>query len=159
MKLNSTARYIIAIIAILWIILLAIMIAMSSQRPGETVSGGLEKATAAFDDADLTVSMVRAGDVYGEEFGVALIVCPGMTEDELSQGLGLDVSESMGLDGGAVPEDTNYVLLINQDGTTEADAMARDRVDLCTMPTNAIYPDMLIPLATTADGGWQLPAA
>ncbi len=158
MKLNSTAKYVIAIIAIVWVILLAAMVALSSQRPGETVSGGLEKATAAFDEADLSTGMVRAGDVYGENFGAGLVVCPGITEDEVSQGLGVDAS-AMGLDGGAVPEGTNYILLVNQDGTTEADAISQDQVNLCTVPTNPIYPDVLIPLTKTADGGWELPAA
>ncbi|MDR7328579.1 hypothetical protein [Corynebacterium guangdongense] len=158
MKLNSTAKYVIAVIAVVWVILLAVMVALSAQRPGETVSGGLEKATAAFDDANLSASMVRAGDVYGDDFGAGLIVCPGVTEAEVGQGLGVDAS-SMGLDGGAVPEGTNYVLLVSQDGSTQADAISQDSVNLCTVPTNAIYPDMFIPLTKTADGGWELPAA
>lgn len=158
MKLNRIATSVIALVAAVWIVLLAILVASASQRPGESVSGGLEQATAAFDEANLSTSMVRAGDVYGEEFQAGVIVCPGITEDEISQGLGIDAT-SMGLDGGPVPEDTNYVLLINADGSTEADAIERANIDLCTVPTNPLSPEVFIPLATTADGGWELPAA
>ncbi|MDO5454935.1 MAG: hypothetical protein Q4F37_08090 [Corynebacterium sp.] len=154
--MNATLKTLVGAIAAIWIVLLAGMVILAQGNPSETrfADGGLEGTVAEVEDLNLTATAVAPADVYGEEFAFAAFICPGMTEQDISEFYGVDAS-ALELDG-AVPQDLNYLMLVRQDGTTEYDAIARDAIDLCTAQTYPVPANALVPLAQTEQGGWQL---
>ncbi|GAB3942328.1 hypothetical protein [Corynebacterium tapiri] len=135
------------------------LVALAQRAPVQAAlpTGGIERAVAAADDAHLHLTAVSPMDAYGEEFVAAAAVCPRATPESVVEQLGLP-SAPEGLPD-KVDQDSNYILLIREDGTSAADHISRDRVDLCSGPQvppfNAVQ---MLPLAKTEDGGWVLAA-
>lgn len=133
------------------------MAAMSAyQRPaGGTAfpSGGLERAVIAAEDANLTATAAAPMDIYGFDFQAAVPVCPRATPQSVQETLGLPVAPE-GLPN-TVEQDTNYLLLVRQDGSSVADEISRDTIDMCAgqqvQPFNA---GTLIPLMKDEQDTW-----
>lgn len=142
------------------VIVLGMAALAAADRPAGGVSfpsGGLTRATEAAESAKLNATAVAPADVYGFEFQAAMPVCPRSTPEDVQKALGLPTAPE-GLPS-VVEQDTNYLLLIRQDGSSVADEISRDLIDLCggpgiqPLPTNS-----LLPLVKDEQGKWNLVA-
>lgn len=154
--MNATLKTLVGAIAAIWIVLLAGMVVLAPATSSESrfAHGGLERTVAEVGGLGLNATAIAPADVYGEDFAFAAFVCPGLTQEDVTELYGVDASA---LDlVGEVPADQNYLMLIRENGTAEFDAMEREAVDLCTAPTYPLPATALVPLGKTEQGGWQL---
>lgn len=156
-KMSKSLRIIAGVIIALFLVAIVGLAGLASQAPAESrsVSGGLERAVSAAEEANLTITAVSPMDAYGEDFVVAFPACQGTTPEQVSSSFGLpEAPEGM---ADEVPEGTNYLVLVRADGTSAADAIPQDRLDLCSAgqlpPFNAAQ---MLPLAQTTEGGWSV---
>lgn len=158
MRLSKAGLGIVAAVVVAWIAVLALIIAL---RPTGTetrfeAAGALEQAVAGMDEDGLNVVGLSPGDIYGEEWIAAAVVCPFATEQGIAQTYEADASElNLGTEG--VPEDTNYLLLRDSEGGQAFDRIDRSEIDLCTVPLQGYFDSrVMLPLGKTQEGGWAL---
>ena len=158
MRLSTTGRYIVAIAIVAWIAVLVLLISMrptGSETRFDT-AGSLEQAIAAADTQGLNIVGLSPQDLYGDEWIAAAVVCPYSTTQGIATNFEADAAE-LELDAAGVPEDTNYLLLRSADGGQAFDRIAREDVDLCTVPLGGYFDSrVMLPLGKTAEGGWTL---
>ena len=158
MHLSKKSLGIVAAISLVWLIVLAGMVATTaSQDPRLARAGALEHTVGAFDRQGLNLAAVSVADIYGEEWIAGAFACPRQTPEAIGAQLDIDPTELDLLGDRDVPEDTNYLILRSMDGEVALDPIDRSIVDLCATPLGGYFNtyDML-PVAKTQDGGWIL---
>lgn len=136
MPLNNKARTAIIVIAVAFLALVGGLVARAHSTVGtENTLSSLESQVQTDRNRGLTISGYYPGDFYGDDWQALGVVCPGATEDELAKAaLDQETIDKFNLQGTAVPEDTNYLLLYHTDGENievEIDQMDKDSIDLC----------------------------
>lgn len=130
----------------------------AAGRPAGGVSfpsGGIERAVVAAEDQNLSATAVAPTDVYGTDYQAAVPVCPRATPDSVQEMLGLPVAPE-GLPD-TVDQDTNYLLLVRADGSSVADEISRDTVDMCAGPQLPPFNSgALVPLVKNEQGTWMM---
>ncbi len=158
MHLSKKSLGIVAAISLVWLIVLAGMVATTaSQDPRLARAGALEHTVGAFDRQGLNLAAVSVADIYGEEWIAGAFACPRQTPEAIGAQLDIDPTELDLLGDRDVPDDTNYLILRSMDGEVALDPIDRSIVDLCATPLGGYFNtyDML-PVAKTQDGGWML---
>lgn len=157
--MSKSLKTLAGVIIVLFLLAIAGLIFLSTRAPEQAnfPSGGVERATAAADDAGLKLTAVSPMDAYGEEYVIALPVCQGTTPELVKDALELpEVPEGL---PASVDLKSNYLVLIREDGTSAADEIDRSSVDFCStgqpQPFNAAQ---MLPLMKTDEGGWVLAA-
>lgn len=155
--MSKSLKTVAGVIIALFLIAVLGLAGLASTAPAESrdISGGLERAVSAADEANLNITAVSPMDAYGEDFVAAFPVCPGTTAEEVTTSFGIpETPEGM---EDEVPEGTNYLVLVRMDGTAAADAIPQERIDLCLggqlPPFNAAQ---MLPLAKTQSGAWTV---
>lgn len=157
--MSKSLKALAGVIIVLFLLAVAGLIFLSTRAPEQASfpSGGVERATAAADEAGLNLTAVSPMDAYGDEFVAAVPVCPGTTPQLVMDTFGLPETPE-GLPDN-VDLESNYLLLIREDGTSAADEMSRSAVDFCGSgqlpPFNAAQ---MLPLMKSEEGGWVLAA-
>lgn len=119
-------------------------------------AGSLERTVTALDDQGLNVTALAPADVYGQGWVAGAFVCPGETEESVAQQYQVD-SANLDLGEESVPEDTNYLMLINAEGLTAFDEIDRADIDFCAQPLTGIFDARgLMPMFKGEDGQWML---
>lgn len=157
MRLTKIGRGIVAAVIAVWVLALAGLIA-GAESPDDSFaeSGAMESTVAALDEQGLNVTAISPADVYGQKYVAGALICPGATEESISQDYGADAS---GLELGeqGVPEGTSYLLLRDQEGGSYFDEISRDDIDFCATPLQGYFDTRsMMPLAKTDAGGWAL---
>lgn len=153
--MSKSLKTLAGVIIVLFVLAVAGLIFMSTRAPEQASlpTGGVERATAAADDAGLNLTAVSPMDAYGTEFVAAVPVCPGTTPQLVMDTYGLPEAPE-GLPD-QVELDSNYLVLVREDGTSAADQIDRSSVDFCAAgqvpPFNAVQ---MLPLMKTEQGGW-----
>lgn len=155
--MSKSLKTLAGVIIVLFVLAVAGLIALASRAPEQAnfPSGGVERAARAADDAGLHLTAVSPMDAYGAEYVAAVPICPGTTPELVVDTFGLpEAPEGM---PDQVDLDMNYLVLLREDGTSAADAIARSAVDFCSAgqlpPFNAAQ---MLPLMKTDEGGWVL---
>lgn len=157
MRLSKSSLGIIGAILVAWVVVLAGMIANTGVAQSRfDASGSLESTVHVLGEEGLKVTAISPADVYGEEWVAGAFICPGETEQSISQKFEADAAE-LNLGAAGVPEDSNYLLLRNAEGEAVFDAMARSEIDLCSVPLQGYFDTLsMLPLAQSPEGGWVL---
>lgn len=155
--MSKSLKTLAGVIIVLFLLAVAGLIFLAGRAPAQAhfATGGIERATAAADEAGMRLTAVSPMDVYGEEFVAAVPVCPGTTPKLVMDTYGLPETPE-GLPS-QVDLESNYLVLVRNDGTSAADHIARASVDFCAAgqvpPFNAAQ---MLPLMKTPAGGWVI---
>lgn len=155
MPLNKTARALIVVISIAFLAVVGGLIARAHSYTGTDNSvSALESQLRADRNRDLTVSSYYPADFYGEGWVPAGAICPGADEADLAtSGLPEELVERFNLNGEAVADDTNYLVIAHVDPLSgqatefEIDQMDIDDVNLCLAAQRSGYGSVL-PIAS-----------
>ncbi|MGP6173907.1 hypothetical protein [Corynebacterium sp. A21] len=158
MRLSKISQGIIAGVVVIWVAVVAVMVAgaagsTDSSFPGK---GALERNVAALETQGLSVSAISMADIYGEEYIAGAIICAGETPETIAANYDVDVA---GLELGAegVPAGSSYLLLRTMDGTPVFDEIDSSKVDLCSQPLAGYFDTQaLMPLGQIESGSWGL---
>lgn len=126
--MNKLGQFITTVVIGGFAVFLAALIALSMTRTEEdsssTLAETLEKYPKNLDFAALVVP-----DVYGPEEVAGLIVCPGTTEEQLSD---IPAAEAgIDFEDGKVADDVNYFITMSSEQEYSAEKLQRSNVDLC----------------------------
>ena len=131
--MNKSLKSLAAVVVVLFAIAIAGLVTMTAVRGEERtpVTGGMERVISHAEDANLSVAAMAIGDVYGPEYVLGLVACPGTESSQVSDVLGIENIEGL---PATVEQDRNYLLLIDQNGDAYADGVDIARINLCTSP-------------------------
>lgn len=133
-----------------------LIINAESPERSFAAAGSLERTVTALDEQGLNVAALSAADVYGLEWIAGAFVCPGETEESIAQQYQVDTAE-LNLDGEPVPEDTNYLMLLNAEESVAFDEIDRADIDFCAQPLPGLFDTRgLMPMFKADDGQWML---
>ncbi|MCS4491416.1 MULTISPECIES: hypothetical protein [unclassified Corynebacterium] len=157
--MTATIRNIIAVaIAMIVIGFAGIITASYVSHAATEQVGPLEKAVKTVDAAGLTVTGISPYDVYGSDYQVAAIVCPGESRSSVAEKFNVDESELQGLPRRPIKEGYNYMLVGSQLGEIRTERLDRDLVDLCQVATQPFQAQAMIPLVKSPAGAWTIAA-
>lgn len=158
MRLSKISQGIIAGVVVIWIAVVAVLIAgaagnTDSSFPGK---GALERNVAALEEQGLSVSAISMADIYGEEYIAGAIICSGETAETITENYDVDAAElELGAEG--VPAGSSYLLLRTIDGTPVFDEIDSNKVDLCSQPLAGYFDTRaMMPLGQIESGSWSL---
>ncbi|MDO5099625.1 MAG: hypothetical protein Q4D85_12870 [Corynebacterium sp.] len=159
MKLDSKSSAVVAAGIALMIIAVATMITASyvNTTPTEKV-GKFEKTIKMFDAAGLHVGAVSLGDLYGVDYRVGAILCPGETNESVAAKYQID-PEKLHLPTNGISQHHNYIMLGSVDGSFTFERFDRDTIDLCNLQNvEPFSTQSLVPMVKELDDVWRLAA-
>lgn len=155
MKLSKGAAALVAVITVGFLIAILALVGWAAARADEPV-GRVGRILEKTKNSGLHGTALAPADVYGEEWTAAAFVCPGVTSDELQEVFGLNPDE-LDLVDNKVPEDTNYLIALDEDLNSFPEKLDRSEVDLCAQPVQSVINGFaLLPFMQNHDGTWVL---
>ncbi len=157
MKLSPRSYIIVTSCIAIMVVGAALMVLASylNNRPTET-EDKFDQIIQTVDAAGLTVVGISPVDLYGEEYTIAAIVCPGETPNSFAMEYGLN-PDAMPLPEEGVPSNQSYLLLGTEDRTFRAAIFDRNEIDLCSGGEPQPFSTrQMIPLVKDIDGVWKL---
>ena len=155
MKLSKSAAALVAVVTVGFLIAILGLVGWTAARADEPV-GRVGHILQETKNKGLHGTALSPADVYGEEWTAAAFVCPGVSGDELREAFGLNPDE-LDLVDGKVPEDTNYLVALDDDLNTFPEKLDRSEVDLCSQQAPPVINGFsLLPFMQNQDGTWVL---
>ena len=155
--MNKLGQFITTVVIGAFAVALVAMVVLSSGRAANPVKGSFATALAAIKEQNLQATALSPADVYGDDWVGATVVCPGATAEEVASLLqvnpeGLHMEET-------VPDNKNYLVVVNVEGDAYAEGMDRADVDLCSVQIlPAFDAKLMVPLIQNEQGAWMLSA-
>lgn len=133
MSLPKPLKALAAALIVLFLLLVAGMI-VAAHRSADTPLEGkrLEATLESMESKNISAVGLAMADLYGTEWTQGISICSGMTVEQIEK-VGADTDLFM-LEDRMIPEDTNYIVLANNDGEFKAIKLDTDKVDLCRFP-------------------------
>lgn len=164
MTLSKKAQGIVAGIVVLWLLVIAGLVAataMAQAGDNSTAStaGSLERNVKGVEGMGLNATAFAFSDIYGEEYLAAGIICAGETTESITQNFGIPATELEALELGpeGVPAGVSYVALAKQDGQVDYDKIDSAQVELCLSPMVGMFDSRsMLPLSKVEPGLWAL---
>lgn len=158
MHLSKLGRVIATVVVALFALGLIGLVVSAANRDDSGYVGSLENKLKHMDEENLRATAIAPVDVYGDDWPLAGIICPGTPTDDVEKMYEVD-AKKLGIKGESVPADENFVLLLNQDGETKVDHIKTDKVNMCSAGSpGPMDARTLIPFMKDQHGTWVIPA-
>lgn len=152
--ISQKSKALIGVIVAGWLVVLMGLIVFNATRAEAAVTGDLESSMEKVDDMELHGTSLAPLDVWGENINAVMPICPGVTEENIAQ-LGVDPA-LFTYENGAIPEHTNYMLVLPMEGQPIAEKHFRENIDLCGQLQSAqpINPAALMTFIKDPNNTW-----
>lgn len=155
MSMSKLGKVIATFVIGAFAILLVGMVAGSMTRAASPIEGNFVHTLKGIGAQNLEATAVAPADVYGERWAGAAVICPGTTPEDIEENFRVRAAD-LGIEGD-VPENINYLMVMDQEGTAYAEKLDRSEVDLCQKELpGAFDARMMMPMMKTPAGVWTL---
>lgn len=127
--MSEKIKALIGVIVAGWLVVMMGLVAFNATRAEAAITGDLESSIEKIEDIDLQGTSLAPIDIWGENISAVMPICPGVTEANIEQ-LGVDPA-LFTYENGAIPEHTNYMLVLPTQGEPIAEKHFRKNIDLC----------------------------
>ena len=110
MHLSKLGRVIATVVVALFALGLIGLVVSAANRDDSGYVGSLENKLKHMDEENLRATAIAPVDVYGDDWPLAGIICPGTPTDDVEKMYEVD-AKKLGIKGESVPADENLVLL------------------------------------------------
>ena len=154
--LSEKTKALVGVIVAGWLVVLMGLIAFNATRAEAAITGDLESSIEQVEEMDLHGTSLAPLDIWGENISAVMPVCPGVTEDNIAQ-LGVDPA-LFAFENGAIPEHSNYMLVLPTQGQPIAEKYFRKDIDLCGQLQSAqpINPAALVTFIKDSNDTWLM---